>query len=220
MKTAIVAGGNRGIGYAVCEALADKGYRVVAVARDAAASVPQGVEVVQGDLASRRTADALASSSRTYFDSKRANVLMMPLFAERWKDTGVTVDAVHPGVIRTGLGDRRGAQGTMLPVAKRPWPGPAAGAAPVVRLVTDHHGHGTAVPQGLTLFRDPPASNTSLAVSPCIARIHAVHSARAWICTCRKEECVYDFRTRYIFRRRRCSLSRFGRRGSGVQPAA
>ncbi|MFD3581001.1 SDR family NAD(P)-dependent oxidoreductase [Streptomyces sp. NPDC058683] len=217
-----MTGGNRGIGYAVCEALADKGYRVVAVARDPAASVPQGVEVIQGDLASRRTVDALAkdlaaacpaidvlvhnaalwptelqhnedgieasfainhlapfqlnlaleprlrrvvqvsaglytrgeidpnrtpwgkdfSSTRTYCDTKRANVLMMPLFAERWRDTGVTIDAVHPCVIRTGLGDRGGAQGVMLRVAKRLWPGPAKGAAPVVRLATDTTGTG------------------------------------------------------------------------------
>jgi NAD(P)-dependent dehydrogenase (short-subunit alcohol dehydrogenase family) len=215
MRTAVVTGGNRGIGYAVCEALVDKGFRVVAVARNP--GVPPGVEVVHGDLGSKRTAAALADDlremcdtidvlvhnagiwptrlrlnedgieesfavnhlapfqlnlaledrvrrvvqvsaglyvkgrvdldrtpygkdfhrMRTYCDTKRANLLLVPLFARRWQDAGVTIDAVHPGVIRTDLGDPGGVLGAVLRLVKRRWASPAEGAAPVVRLVDD-----------------------------------------------------------------------------------
>jgi NAD(P)-dependent dehydrogenase (short-subunit alcohol dehydrogenase family) len=214
MWTAVVTGGNRGIGYAVCESLVTKGFRVVAVTRDAAA--PAGVEVVHGDLASKRTVAALATALldtcdridvlvhnagvwptrlthnedgiemsfavnhlapfqlnlaletrlrrvvqvsaglqvkgrvdltrtpagadfhrlRTYCDTKRANLLLMPAFASRWQDGGVTIDAVHPGVIRTDLGDPGGAVGMVLRLVKRRWATPADGAKPIVALAT------------------------------------------------------------------------------------
>jgi NAD(P)-dependent dehydrogenase (short-subunit alcohol dehydrogenase family) len=62
MRTAVVTGGNRGIGYAVCESLARKGFRVVAVVRDPSATVPDGVEPLRGDLSSRSTVEALAAA--------------------------------------------------------------------------------------------------------------------------------------------------------------
>ncbi|MGB3440931.1 MAG: SDR family NAD(P)-dependent oxidoreductase [Actinophytocola sp.] len=213
MRTAVVTGGNRGIGYAVCESLAHRGFRTIAVVRDPAASVPPGAEVVHGDLASRRTVAALAAAlrdtcatidvlvhnagiwptrlrhnedgieesfavnhlapfqlnlalaerlrrvvqvsaglyvkgrvdldrtpygkdfhrMRTYCDTKRANLLLVPLFARRWQDAGVTIDAVHPGVIRTDLGDPGGVLGGVLRLVKRRWAAPADGAAPIVR---------------------------------------------------------------------------------------
>lgn len=73
---------------------------------------------------------------RTYADTKLANLMMLPLFAERWKDAGVTVNALHPGVIRTGLGDRRGPLGLLLKAVKRTWQPPEEGGRPVARLVT------------------------------------------------------------------------------------
>lgn len=60
MGTVVVTGGNRGIGYAVCEALTRKGFHVVAVTRSAEAPLPPGVERVRGDLSSRGTVAALA----------------------------------------------------------------------------------------------------------------------------------------------------------------
>jgi NAD(P)-dependent dehydrogenase (short-subunit alcohol dehydrogenase family) len=72
---------------------------------------------------------------RTYANTKLANLLMLPLFARRWQDAGVTIDAVHPGVIRTGLGDRPGPLGLLLKVVKRTWRSPEEGARPVVRLL-------------------------------------------------------------------------------------
>ncbi|MFG1615142.1 hypothetical protein ACGFI3_20470 [Nonomuraea wenchangensis] len=46
---------------------------------------------------------------QTYADTKLCNLLTVPPFAERRRDRGITIDAVHPGVIRTGLGDRSAA---------------------------------------------------------------------------------------------------------------
>lgn len=215
MRTAVVTGGNRGIGLAVCEALLDKGFRVVAVTRGPGA--PPGAEVVHGDLSCRRTVATLVTAlrdtcatidvlvhnagvwptrlrrnedgieesfavnhlapfqlnlalrdrlrrvvqvsaglhvkgrvdldrtpygtdfhrMRTYCDTKRANLVLVPEFARRWQDAGVTIDAVHPGVIRTDLGDPGGVLGAVLRMVKRRWATPAEGAAPVVRLADD-----------------------------------------------------------------------------------
>lgn len=67
---------------------------------------------------------------RTYCTTKLANLMMVPLFARR----GLTIDAVHPGVIKTGLGESGGLLGLVLKFVKRSWPPPEAGAEPVVRL--------------------------------------------------------------------------------------
>ncbi|GAA2415406.1 hypothetical protein GCM10010404_87050 [Nonomuraea africana] len=55
-STVVVTGGNRGIGYAVCERLAGEGFKVLLVARDpergarAVASIEGDVGFVAGDL--------------------------------------------------------------------------------------------------------------------------------------------------------------------------
>jgi NAD(P)-dependent dehydrogenase (short-subunit alcohol dehydrogenase family) len=73
---------------------------------------------------------------RTYCDTKRANLLLIPEFAQRWQTKEVTIDAVHPGVIRTNLGDPGGALGVVLHLVKRRWSPPEAGATPIVSLTT------------------------------------------------------------------------------------
>ncbi|UBU09242.1 SDR family NAD(P)-dependent oxidoreductase [Nonomuraea gerenzanensis] len=83
----------------------------------------------------RTSVGADFSSLRTYADTKLCNLLTVPLFAERWREAGVTIDAVHPGVIRTGLGDRSGPAGWLLKVVKRRWATVEQGAGPVVALV-------------------------------------------------------------------------------------
>ncbi|MEU4540010.1 SDR family NAD(P)-dependent oxidoreductase [Streptosporangium sp. NPDC023825] len=90
----------------------------------------------------RTPAGADFSAVRTYADTKLCNLALMPLWAERWKGRDVTIDAVHPGVIRTGLGDRGGPVGLLLKAAKLLWKAPADGAAPVVRLALDRTGTG------------------------------------------------------------------------------
>lgn len=205
-KTAVVTGGSRGIGLAVCARLADEGYRVVAVSR-----TPGNATHVVADLARQADVRELAerldfpvdllvhnaavwpsrrrltedgveesfainhlapfllnhlledrltrvvqvsaglhvkgraepgrtsvgadfSSMRTHADTKLCNLLTVPLFARRWADRGITIDAVHPGVIRTGLGDRSGPMGLLLRFVKRRFATPEEGADPVVRL--------------------------------------------------------------------------------------
>jgi NAD(P)-dependent dehydrogenase (short-subunit alcohol dehydrogenase family) len=71
---------------------------------------------------------------RTYADTKLCNVALVPKFAQRWLDAGVTINAVHPGVVRTGLGDRKGPLGLLLKAFKLTWKRPSTGAKPVVRL--------------------------------------------------------------------------------------
>ncbi|TDC53686.1 SDR family NAD(P)-dependent oxidoreductase [Actinomadura sp. KC345] len=80
------------------------------------------------------------SATKTYANTKLANLMMVPLFAERWKEAGVTIDAVHPGVLRTGLGERRGFQGLLLRTVKRTLKSAEAAAEPVADLLT---GEGT-----------------------------------------------------------------------------
>lgn len=74
---------------------------------------------------------------RTYATTKLCNLLLLRRFAYRWAGTGVTINAVHPGVIRTGLGDPGGPLGLVVKAAKLFWQRPEVGAGPVVRLATD-----------------------------------------------------------------------------------
>ncbi|HVK68908.1 MAG TPA: SDR family NAD(P)-dependent oxidoreductase [Polyangium sp.] len=73
----------------------------------------------------------------TYPTTKLCNLLLVPRFAARWKERGPTILALHPGVIRTGLGDRKGMLGRLLRVVKRLWKSPEEGARPVVKLALD-----------------------------------------------------------------------------------
>lgn len=45
------------------------------------------------------------SLSKPYAQSKLMNIMFTYELSRRWKDRGITVNAVHPGVIKTGLGD-------------------------------------------------------------------------------------------------------------------
>ncbi|WP_078870944.1 SDR family NAD(P)-dependent oxidoreductase [Streptomyces caatingaensis] len=72
---------------------------------------------------------------RTYATTKLANLLTVPLFARRWEGTGIRIDAIHPGVANTSLGDGgRGLRGLVLKGIKRAWAPPEIAALPVVRL--------------------------------------------------------------------------------------
>ncbi len=71
---------------------------------------------------------------RTYATTKLCNLLLLERYAERFSRRGVTINAVHPGVLRTGLGDRPGAFGLVVRAVKQLWKPAEAGAPPVVRL--------------------------------------------------------------------------------------
>jgi NAD(P)-dependent dehydrogenase (short-subunit alcohol dehydrogenase family) len=100
---------------------------------------------------------------RTYCTTKLANLLTISGFARRWQDAGVTIDAVHPGVIKTGLGDPGGPMGLVLKLVKRSWAEPAEGAAPVVRLAMEPAaGSGRYFDLHRELPLEPPADSPAL----------------------------------------------------------
>jgi len=74
---------------------------------------------------------------RTYASTKLCNLLLLERYAQRFRERGVTINAVHPGVIRTGLGDRDGVLGLLLRAVKQLWKTPEEGARPVVRLALE-----------------------------------------------------------------------------------
>ena len=58
------------------------------------------------------------SKLKTYMNSKFCNILYMRKFASLMDGSGVIINAVHPGVIRTGLGDFKGFIGVFLRIAR------------------------------------------------------------------------------------------------------
>lgn len=92
---------------------------------------------VNGKLDMERTPYGLDFSRiRTYADSKLCNMLFTLELARRIDGTGVTVNAVHPGVIRTELGIPGGPLGWILRQVKRSWGTPEEGAKAPVWLAT------------------------------------------------------------------------------------
>jgi len=77
------------------------------------------------------------SPFRTYADSKLANLLFTVELSRRLEGAGVTVNAVHPGVFRTSLGDSRRFLGAITKVLKLFLKSPEQGAGPSVRLAAD-----------------------------------------------------------------------------------
>ena len=73
---------------------------------------------------------------RTYASTKLCNLLCLPLEAEQLADSGVTINAVHPGVINTKLGIMRGPLGWLMKLVKRSWATPEQGAIVPVWLAT------------------------------------------------------------------------------------
>lgn len=73
----------------------------------------------------------------TYASTKLWSLLGMQILAEQLNGTGVTVNAVHPGVIRTNLGAMPGLLGKLLALVKRGWGTPEQGARAPVWLATD-----------------------------------------------------------------------------------
>ena len=78
------------------------------------------------------------SGSRAYDQSKLANVLFAYELARRLRGTGVTSNALHPGVVRTSFGadDPAGVQRFVVPLLRPLMKSPARGAATSIHLAT------------------------------------------------------------------------------------
>jgi NAD(P)-dependent dehydrogenase (short-subunit alcohol dehydrogenase family) len=73
---------------------------------------------------------------RTYCNSKLAGIITTIELAKRLKGMGVTVNALHPGVIRTSLGVTHDLKGKLLKLSKLLFKSPDKGAEPVIYLAT------------------------------------------------------------------------------------
>jgi NAD(P)-dependent dehydrogenase (short-subunit alcohol dehydrogenase family) len=74
---------------------------------------------------------------KTYANTKFCNVLFSIDFAKKIENSGVTINAVHPGVINTNLGQFGGFLGFILKLIKKLWKTPEYGALAPVWLATD-----------------------------------------------------------------------------------
>ncbi len=72
-----------------------------------------------------------------YANSKMCNVLTLKEQARQIEGSGVTINMVHPGVIRSNLGESNGPLGWLLVQIKRFWRTPEQGALAPVWLATD-----------------------------------------------------------------------------------
>ena len=71
-------------------------------------------------------------SMKTYANSKLGNTMFTIDYAKELEGSGVTINAVHPGVINTGLGDSPKLMSKLVKMVKRFWKKPEYGAiAPV-----------------------------------------------------------------------------------------
>lgn len=73
------------------------------------------------------------SAVRTYCTTKLAGAIAMRDAARRHPDVDFAI--VHPGVVRTDLGDRRGLLGAVLRWVKRRWESPEVCAARLARII-------------------------------------------------------------------------------------
>jgi NAD(P)-dependent dehydrogenase (short-subunit alcohol dehydrogenase family) len=72
----------------------------------------------------------------TYMNTKLCNIYFTQSFSEMLRGSVVTINAVHPGVLRTNLGDTPGIFGGLLKMFKRAWDPPEEGAKAPVWLAT------------------------------------------------------------------------------------
>jgi NAD(P)-dependent dehydrogenase (short-subunit alcohol dehydrogenase family) len=113
---------------------------------------------------------------RAYNRSKLANVLYARSLARELKDKGVTVNALHPGAVSTGIwsGAPRWAR-PLLAVAKLFMVSPDKGGARIVRLATDPDLEGTT---GLYFQGGSPKRPAELALDDALGERLRQESAR------------------------------------------
>jgi len=104
--------------------------RVVTVASHAHAQGRIDFDDLQGERS--------YSGARSYNQSKLANVLFSYELARRWATTGVTANALHPGVVSTSFGaaDPASVQRWLVPILRPLMKSPAKGAATSIHLAS------------------------------------------------------------------------------------
>lgn len=97
----------------------------------------------------------------TYINTKLCNIFFTQKFSETIQNSGVTVNAVHPGVIRTNLGIYPGVLGSIAKIYKLFLKSPKSGAKPPVWLATSPE---VAAINGkyFQLFRQKPYAKNAL----------------------------------------------------------
>lgn len=111
--------------------------RVVNVSSNAHYSA-KGIDVDDVHAGKRRY-----SGVRAYAESKLANVLFTRALARRWSGRGVTVNAVHPGVVNTRIaadGDARGVIKLLWDIGRPFMLSPADGAKTSLYVATSDEG--------------------------------------------------------------------------------
>ncbi len=84
---------------------------------------------VKGSLDIEKTPYGLDFSKiKTYANSKLCNVMFTIDFAKEIEGSGVTINAIHPGIINTGLGDSPQLMSKLIKLIKRFWKTPEYGA--------------------------------------------------------------------------------------------
>ncbi len=99
--------------------------------------VTAGLYVAGRPTVERTPSGADFHAFRTYPSTKACALALVPRFGELLGARGITLNAVHPGVFRTGLGDRSGVLGAALSLVKMLWKSPSRGAQSVTRLAID-----------------------------------------------------------------------------------
>ncbi|HEX9981713.1 MAG TPA: SDR family NAD(P)-dependent oxidoreductase [Thermoanaerobaculia bacterium] len=94
------------------------------------------------------------SSFRTYASTKLAFAVAMRDFAARHPDIDVVV--VHPGVVKTDLGNRPGPLGWLLSLVKRGWEDPETTAARLTRILARGRWSAPANPSWLVEEEEQP----------------------------------------------------------------
>jgi NAD(P)-dependent dehydrogenase (short-subunit alcohol dehydrogenase family) len=107
--------------------------RIVVLASDAHKGAFRGLDF--DDIHARRSYSGMG----VYCKSKLANILFTVELAERLKDSGVTVNAVHPGVVATEFGgkdDVKGLMGALIRASQVFALSPAKGARTSIHVAT------------------------------------------------------------------------------------
>ncbi|MFK7924177.1 MAG: SDR family NAD(P)-dependent oxidoreductase [Bacteroidia bacterium] len=79
---------------------------------------------------------------KTYANTKLCAAMFTLSFAQRLSDLNLIVNAVHPGVINTGLGDFKGLLGLLLRLVKKTWKKAETGALAPIWLATSEEAAG------------------------------------------------------------------------------